>query len=188
MASEKSATAKLYNALRRLLIVEFILLVGFVLNASNGGTASQTKQETGDFATPTSQRSVGGLSTADYKRLMNQLAEAWNANDARNAVDLFTSDAVYSAPPEGKVRRGRDDLFRFFGGPTGRPRPMRMDWHHLVFDEETQIGAGEYTFTYEIRTHGTVMVRIVNGKIANWREYEKASPLDWQQFIGPNQF
>ena len=134
------------------------------------------------------QRPARNLTAGDYKRLMNHLAEAWHSNDARRAVELFTGDAVYSAPPKGTVRRGRDELFRFFGGPTGRPRPMRMEWHHLVFDEESQIGAGEYTFTYEIRTHGTVMVRIVNGKIANWREYEEASPLDWEEFMGPNRF
>jgi hypothetical protein len=134
------------------------------------------------------QRAAGPITAADYKRLMDQLAEAWNTSDARRAVELFADDAVYSAPPEGRVRRGRDELFRFFGGPSGRPRPMRMEWHHLVFDEESQIGAGEYTFTYEIRTHGVVMVRIVNGKIANWREYEEASPLDWEEFMGPSRF
>jgi hypothetical protein len=30
------------------------------------------------------------------------------------------------------------------------------------------------------------MVRVVNGKIANWRGYEEASPLDWEEFMGPN--
>ena len=130
----------------------------------------------------------GRLRTVDYKQLMNQLAEAWNANDAERAVNLFADDAVYSAPPSSRVRRGRQELFRFFGGANGRPGPMKMEWHHLVFDEDSQIGAGEYTFTYEIRTHGTVMVRIVGGKIANWREYEEASPLDWAEFVGPNRF
>jgi ketosteroid isomerase-like protein len=142
----------------------------------------------GASAAGAAQRPVGPLTAADYKRLMNQLAEAWNTNDARRAVELFTDDAVYSAPPEGRVRRGRDELFRLFGGPTGRPRPMRMEWHHLMFDEESQIGAGEYTFTYEIRTHGAVIVRIKDGKISNWREYEEASPLDWEVFMGPNRF
>jgi len=135
-------------------------------------------------AAPAGQR----LTLAGYRALMSRLADAWNRNDARRAVDLFTDDAVYSAPPDGPVRRGRDALFRFFGGPDGRPRPMHMEWHHLVFDEETQIGAGEYTFSYDVRTHGAVMVRIVDGKIANWREYEQASPLDWDKFVGPNRF
>jgi ketosteroid isomerase-like protein len=128
------------------------------------------------------------LTAADYQAVMEQLADAWNRNDARRAADLFAERAVYSAPPDGRVRRGRDELFRFFGGPNGRPRPMRMEWHHLVFDEATQIGAGEYTFTYDIRTHGAVMVRVVDGEIANWREYERASPLDWKEFVGPNRF
>ena len=128
------------------------------------------------------------LTAAGFTSLMNQLAEAWNANEARRAVELFTQDAVYSAPPDGRVRRGRDELLSFFGGPNGRPRPMRMEWHHLVFDEASQIGAGEYTFTYGVRTHGVAMVRIVGGRIANWREYEQASPLSWEEFVGPNRF
>jgi hypothetical protein len=128
------------------------------------------------------------LTAAGFTSLMNQLAEAWNANEARRAVELFTQDAVYSAPPDGRVRRGRDELLSFFGGPNGRPRPMRMEWHHLVFDEASQIGAGEYTFTYGVRTHGVAMVRIVGGRIANWREYEQASPLGWEEFMGPNRF
>ena len=131
---------------------------------------------------------AGRLTGAEFRSLMNRLAEAWNAGDARRAVELFTQDAVYSAPPDGRVRRGRDELFRFFGGPTGRPRPMRMEWHHLLFDEASQIGAGEYTFTYDVRTHGVVMLRIVGGRIANWREYEQASPLSWEEFVGPNRF
>lgn len=137
---------------------------------------------------PEATRPAARLTSGEFKALMNRLADAWNANDARRAVELFTDDAVYSAPPSGRVRRGRDELFRFFGGPGGRPRPMRMEWHHLVFDETSQVGAGEYTFTYDIRTHGAVLVRIAGGKIANWREYEQASPLDWETFIGPNRF
>jgi hypothetical protein len=65
---------------------------------------------------------------------------------------------------------------------------MSMQWHHLVFDEASQIGMGEYTFTYEIRTHGVVVVRVAGGKIANWREYEIESPLDWNQLVGVNRF
>jgi hypothetical protein len=65
---------------------------------------------------------------------------------------------------------------------------MHMDWHHLLFDEATQIGVGEYTFEYEIRTHGLVIVRIVDGRIANWREYEHASPLSWRELVDGNAF
>jgi hypothetical protein len=120
--------------------------------------------------------------------LLQTVARGWNTNDARLAADCFTDDALYSAPPQPGIRRGKPALFDFFGGEKGRPRPMQMEWHHLLFDEEQQIGAGEYTFTYQIRTHGMVIVRLVDGKIANWREYEHPSPLDWQQLVGDNRF
>jgi hypothetical protein len=71
----------------------------------------------------------------------------------------------------GNTGNARLAVFEFFGGVKGRPKPMSMQWHHIVFDETTHIGMGEYTFMYEIRTHGIVIVRIVAGRIANWREY-----------------
>jgi ketosteroid isomerase-like protein len=74
------------------------------------------------------------------------------------------------------------------GVAHGRPKPMQMVWHHLVFDEEQQIGAGKYTFTCGMRTHGMVLIRLRDGKIANWREYEIDSPLDWEVLVGKNQF
>ncbi len=124
----------------------------------------------------------------EFGPLMETVARGWNSNDARLAADLFTEDAMYSAPPDPGIRRGRKALFEFFGGPQGRPRPMRMTWHHLAFDENSQIGFGEYTFTYDLRTHGIVIVRIAGGHIANWREYEHASPLEWEQMVGDNSF
>jgi len=133
-------------------------------------------------------RSVQRLTQAQFRVLLQTVARGWNSNDARLAANCFTDDAVYSAPPDPRVRRGKKQLFDFFGGEKGRNRPMRMEWHHLMFDEEDQIGAGEYTFTYQIRTHGVAIVRLADGKIANWREYEQASPLEWNQFIGENRF
>ena len=84
--------------------------------------------------------------------------------------------------------RGDKNCLNGSGGAHGRPKPMRMEWHHLVFDEEQQIGAGEYTFTYGIRTHGMVLIRFRDRKIANWREYEIESPLDWDEMVGKNNF
>ena len=119
---------------------------------------------------------------------MSQLADAWNRGDARAAAELFTEDALYSSPPSPKIHEAQQDLFEWFGGSHGRPKPMLLEWHHLVFDEEQQIGAGEYTFTYEVRTHGMVLVRLCDGKIANWREYEIESPLNWNVLVGKNNF
>src|SRR5215467_2778679 len=71
---------------------------------------------------------------------------------------------------------------------TARKYPMHMSWHNLLFDPAQQIGAGEYTFRYRIQTHGLVIVKISNGLIVNWREYEIESPLPWDRFIGDNRF
>jgi hypothetical protein len=65
---------------------------------------------------------------------------------------------------------------------------MQMQWHHLIFDPEQQIGAGEYTFIYEVQTHGLVIVKFRNGLISNWREYEQQSPNSWRVVIGDNDF
>jgi hypothetical protein len=134
-----------------------------------------------------SHTAIDRITAAQFKALMESVADNWNTGNARRAAYFFTDNAMYSSPPN-PIRSGREALFEFFGGEKGRPRPMKMQWHHLLFDEESQTGAGEYTFTYDIRTHGMVMVRLVNGKIANWREYETESPMDWEQFVGANRF
>lgn len=128
------------------------------------------------------------LTPAEFRTHMKQLAGAWNRGDARVAADFFAEDALYSSPPNPRIHDGRQELFEWFGGAQGRPKPMQMVWHHLVFDEDQQIGAGEYTFTYGMRTHGMVLIRFRDGKIANWREYEIESPLDWDELVGKNQF
>ncbi len=129
-----------------------------------------------------------GLDTAGFEKLLATVAAGWNTNNARMAADCFTEDALYSSPPGENIRKGRQALFEFFGGAQGRPQPMSMLWHHIVFDPAQQIGAGEYTFTYRIRTHGVAMIRVVNGKIANWREYEVESRKNWEEMVGENQF
>jgi hypothetical protein len=39
-----------------------------------------------------------------------------------------------------------------------------------------------------MRTHGVVLIRFRDRKIANWREYEIESPLDWDEMVGKNNF
>jgi ketosteroid isomerase-like protein len=127
-------------------------------------------------------------SEKEFRTLMETVAAGWNAGDARRAADCFTEDAVYSEPPRKQFYRGRVALFEFFGGKEKPEPPMRMLWHHLAFDEAAQIGFGEYTFEMNKRYHGIVVVRIRDGRIANWREYQYQSPLDWEQFVDENRF
>jgi SnoaL-like protein len=131
---------------------------------------------------PTQKTTLKGFQT-----IMQTVAEAWNSGDAAKAASCFAEDAIYSAPPS-SGRHGRKELYEYFGGKQGRPSPMHMSWHNLVFDPSQQLGVGEYTFQYRIQTHGIVIVKIDRGLIKNWREYEVESSQNWEDFIGTNHF
>lgn len=143
---------------------------------------------TGCGSLRTSRPAPGHLDQAGFQKLIGTLTDGLDSNNARMAADCFTEDAMYSSPPNPEIKKGRQAIFEFFGGEKGRPKTMSILWHRLVFDPAAQIGAGEYTFTYQVRTHGMVMMRIVNGKIANWREYEVESRLNWEEMVGENRF
>lgn len=129
------------------------------------------------------------ISKADFRVLLNKLARGWNEGNARMAADCFTENAIYSEPPDKQLYKGREALFGFFGGAEGRAESMDMQWHHLVYDEETGIGAGEWTFKFAGSiSHGVVMIKIENGLISHWREYYYESPLGWEDFMGENRF
>lgn len=65
---------------------------------------------------------------------------------------------------------------------------MSMTWHHIAFDSTTQVGAGEFTFTYGSTVHGVAMIKVRNGKISRWREYWYESDLEWDEFAGDSAF
>jgi len=138
---------------------------------------------------PARGSSSSRLTERQFAELMGRVATGWNQGNARLASDCFSEDAIYSSPPGAKVRRGRAELFEFFGGEKGRAAPMHMEWHHLAYDAESEIGFGEYTFGYrKYQAHGVVVVRVRNGEIQNWREYEIASRLPYERFVGSNGF
>ncbi len=128
------------------------------------------------------------LDTAAFETLMHDLARAWNEGDAARAAECFTEDAVYSEPPDKQLLRGRAALFEFFGGEAGREGEMTMVWHHLAFSPESGVGFGEFSFTYGTTAHGVTVVRLRDGKIANWREYWYESELSWPEFVAANPF
>jgi hypothetical protein len=142
----------------------------------------------GLFTVSSSDAIAQKLDREKFEMLMKTLAAGWNEGNARKAANCFTEDAVYNEPPNKQLYRGREALFKFFGGHKGRKGAMKMTWHHLVFNEATQNGAGEFTFTYGSRVHGVAIVKVKAGKISNWREYWEESSLDWEKFIESNPF
>src|SRR5215470_3569313 len=100
----------------RATLLGLVLTILVVLNGKSGPMAADGVQG----ATETGKK----LTSDEFRLLMDTLASSWNSNDAKRAADCFRDDAVYSAPPSSRVRRGRQELFEFFGGQRGRPRPM----------------------------------------------------------------
>ena len=128
------------------------------------------------------------LSTNEFNQLMQTVADGWNEGNARKATDCFSEDAIYVEPPEKQLYHGRAELYEFFGGDNGTDLPMKMTWHHLAFNEEEQVGFGEYTFQLHGCYHGIVVVKIVAGLIKAWREYQYRSELNWEEFTIQNPF
>ena len=126
------------------------------------------------------------LTSARFRELLETVAAGWNQGDARRAADCFAEDAVYLEPPDRQLYRGRQELYEFFGGDA--PPPMQMRWHNVVFDEDAEVGVGEYTFRGRSQLHGIVIVKVRDGKISRWREYQSASDLDWKEFVGESDF
>jgi hypothetical protein len=120
--------------------------------------------------------------------MLTQLADGWNEGNAGKAAAIFAEDAIYEEPPRKQYYKGRTAIFEFFGGEKGFDRPMKMEWHNIAFNEDTQIGFGEYTFAMNNQYHGIVVVKIESGKVASWREYQYQSKLDWKTFSGDGGF
>lgn len=114
--------------------------------------------------------------------LMQTIANGWNTKNARMAVDCFTDDAVYIEPPDKQFFSGKDELFEYFGGKKGID--MRLTWHQLFFDENKQMGSGEYTFEMNgVIHHGVAVVEMKRGLISHWREYDTRGSLSYSEFL-----
>ena len=94
------------------------------------------------------------MDRAGFERLMQQLADAWNAGDAVAAAACFAESVDYRDPRLYRFTR-RAELVRFFDpGPAGH----HVQWHRRLYDEQAQTGVLEYTYTGEHRYHGAVVV------------------------------
>ena len=128
------------------------------------------------------------LTTSAFHELMQTVAEGWKEGNARKAADCFREDAIYVEPPDKQLYHGRAELYEFFGGDAGTEIPMQMNWHHLAFNEQEQVGFGEYTFQMNSRYHGIVIVSLEAGLIKYWREYQYRSEFSWEEFTSHTPF
>lgn len=124
------------------------------------------------------------LTSVTFRAVLDSLASGWNTNRPALAARCFTATAVYLEPPDRQVYRGRAALEEFFRASVAPARADRMTWHHVAFDESTQVGFAEYTYVGQRYYHGVVVIRMADGLIASWREYQYPSPQPWDAFVG----
>jgi hypothetical protein len=126
------------------------------------------------------------LGVEEFRAVLDSVAAGWNGGRPETAVLCFTEAAIYLEPPARQRYRGRAALREFFAASARPPRPDRMRWHGVAFDSARQVGYGEYTYRGRQNYHGVVVVQLDGGLIRSWREYQYASPLPWEQFVGPS--
>jgi len=126
------------------------------------------------------------VSRTEFVALMSRVSEAWTSRDTERALSAFADDALYTEPPDLQIYRGKPELRIFFD----RIAPgATMIWHNLWYEPGTGFGAGEYSFRNGGRTtavHGVAVVRIEDGRIAVWREYQRRGNIDFEEFHDPD--
>ena len=124
------------------------------------------------------------MNTLEFRVLMERLARAWSTQDTELGLSCFTEGAVYMEPPDVQLYAGHDELRPYFAALTPG---TYLRFHALMFDEDSQVGAGEYSFGSEGETivdHGVAVVEIEDGRIAFWREYQRKGPAAFDDFVG----
>jgi ketosteroid isomerase-like protein len=63
------------------------------------------------------------MTSAEFRHLLEMLADAWRRGDARAAADGFAEDAVYTEPPTGRyTAAGRSSTTSSVGAKAHRAR------------------------------------------------------------------
>lgn len=130
----------------------------------------------------------GAIHAEDFYTMMNSLASDWTSGANASIAAIFTQTAAYTNASRNQTYKGKSALSRIFGSANHETRTGRVEWHHLLFNERDQIGAGEFTVEGVHRRHGMAIVKMEAGKISNWREYDTPSTLSWQEFSDENPF
>ncbi len=61
-----------------------------------------------------------------------------------------------------------------------------MRFHNVWFDEEQQVGAGEYSFgtsEQKLFDHGVAVIKVRDDVISAWREYQTKGQADFSRFL-----
>jgi hypothetical protein len=125
------------------------------------------------------------MNSAEFHGMLLALAAAWQRRDYPTAVSFFAEDVKYADPSRYEFAN-RADLQAFFENDEGLEQ--QSVWHHILFDEARQLGVAEYTYDGSWRYHGTVWIRVQDGVITHWREYQHTDPREWEDFVSGTAF
>lgn len=125
------------------------------------------------------------MTKAEFALFLEALAQAWSRRDYQTAAGFFAGDVKY-ADPMRYAFNTRDELREFFEADEGQDQ--HTQWHLVIFDEDTQIGAAEYTYQGSQTYHGVAIVKLDAGKISHWREHQHIDGRSWPAFAGATQF
>jgi hypothetical protein len=125
------------------------------------------------------------MTRAEFALAMRSLARAWAEKDYPRAAAFFSPDVEYADPQRYQLH-GREELRCFFSDDQGFEQ--RTDLHTVLFDEEQQIGAVEYSYQGTHRYHGVALIKVEGDRFARWREYQHVSALSFDEVAGPTRF
>lgn len=125
------------------------------------------------------------MTRARFEAIFETLARAWSARDYETAAAVFAEDVRYADPLRYRFE-SRAQLLEFFRNDEGYEQSTV--WHNVIFDEERQVGAAEYTYQGTHRYHGLVLIQVRGDEITHWREYQHVSDLDWKEFCSGTAF
>ena len=120
----------------------------------------------------------------EFQALLDRAAAGWAGGDAAAVGDCFAEAVEYIDPFLYRFDR-REDLLPFFEPPPGG---HHVTWHTVIWDDEAQTAAVEYSYEGHHRYHGTAIVRPgSDGRIALWREWQHLDDAqDWDsRILGP---
>ena len=125
------------------------------------------------------------MNNAEFHEMLQTLAAAWQRRDYATAVSFFAEEVKYADPLRYEFAN-RADLQVFFENDEGLEQ--QSVWHNILFDEARQLGVAEYTYDGTWRYHGTVWIRVQEGRITHWREYQHTDPREWEDFASGTAF
>ena len=122
------------------------------------------------------------ITEKEFYGLMQNVAKGWSTQNTDLALGSFAKDAIYMEPPNIQYYRGHSQLRPYFDELDDK---YQMTFHNLWFNENTQSGSGEFTFSYgeDISDVGVVVVELEKGKIKFWREYQRKGPTNFREFL-----